>query len=1360
MSPISQVPAPIDPLLQGIRALLPKAMLRDRAMAGRKLNQLLRRHGLADGANVYKPYQINKISAPTARRADLIAELTHLASRLEQSAAEREQRFLRRPRLHYPPALPITAKRQEIVRAVRRHPVVIVSGETGCGKSTQIPKMCLEAGRGIAGKIGCTQPRRIAAITIAHRIAEELGETAGRSVGYKIRFQDRTAREGYVKIMTDGMLLAETQSDRGLTEYDTLIIDEAHERSLNIDFLLGIVRILLDVRPELKVVITSATLDTAKFSEAFRDAPVVHVGGRMYPVTVDYMPPESFSASTDEADYVEMAVRAVDRLKSRRQHGDILVFMPTEQDILETCDKLEGKHYAATTVLPLYARLPASQQGRVYSVAGPKIVVATNVAETSLTIPGIRYVIDTGLARISQYQPGTRINSLPISPVSRASADQRKGRCGRVQEGLCVRLYSEEDYEARPEFTPPEILRSNLAEVILRMVYLGLGDPARFPFVDSPHPRNIKDGYETLLELGAIEQRGRDCELAPLGRRMAPMPLDPRISRMLIEAERERCLPEVAVIASALSIRDPRERPPDKAAQADQAQAAFIHPDSDFLTLLKIWDRFHDPAENLASKSRQKKFCEEKFLSYARMREWGFVHDQILSILTEQGITAGPRQRRETSPPLYAGIHRSVLSGFLSNIAVHREKSMYQAAKGREVMIFPGSALFGKSRPWIVAAEVVRTSRLFARTAAKIDPAWLEELGGVLCRYSYSEPRWDRDRGEVRAKEKASLFGLEIVSERDVNFGPKNPEEAHRIFVNEALVEGEVKDPPPFLRHNLEIQKRVREMEEKLRRRDIMAAETAIADFYSRRLAGVYDLRGLEKRVRHVGNDDFLRMSEKDLILLPPDETELRALPDEFSLGERSFALSYKFSPGVEDDGITLRVPFGQIGAIPSEALEWGVPGQFKDKVAALIKGLPKSDRKLLMPFAETAETIVREMRLTRPSLYETMARFVKQRFGVDIPASRWAAADIPGHLKMRVAVVDPEGRELAASRNIEVLRRAGAVPFVPEQSADWKTARAKWERERLESWDFGPLPESVPVGMFMTAFPGLEPGDKGVNLRLFSQAEEALAAHLKGVETLLAARFAKDVEFLRRYLVLFEEYKKTALYFGGPEAVENGMLENIKREIFRINLRSREEFESYGETILRSLFEKSHALREAVFKILDAYGEVRRAIREVETATGPRRAAPDLCREVKEELEALLPKNFLEVYALQRLIHIPRYLEALRIRLSRGKVDYEKDRKKADQARPFVEALRRIEENNVIERGRAKPKAPEISPEKKKLIDEYRWMVEEFKVALFAPELKTAFPISPKRLALKINEIAELRQCQGAKNRQSRGPA
>jgi ATP-dependent helicase HrpA len=1298
-----------------IRALLPKAMLRDRAAASRTLLQLRQEERDAER---------------------LLSKLTAVEKSLEQSAREKDLRFRRRPAVHFPGALPITAKRHDIVRVIKDNPVLIISGETGCGKSTQIPKMCLEAGRGVGGKIACTQPRRIAAITIAHRIAEELGEPIGRSVGYKIRFQDKTAPEGYIKVMTDGMLLAETQSDHNLYEYDTLIIDEAHERSLNIDFLLGIARLLLAARPELKIIITSATLDTEKFSRAFADAPVIHVGGRMYPVDVEYMPPGSFSEGADEADYTDLAVRAVDRLKSKKHRGDILVFMPTEQDILETCEILEGKKYAATTILPLYARLPAAQQGRVYSVTGPKIVVATNVAETSLTIPGIKYVVDTGLARISQYQPGTRINSLPISPISQASADQRKGRCGRVQEGLCIRLYSEEDFESRPLFTPPEILRSNLAEVILRMLYLGLGHPSEFPFVDRPHPKNVKDGYETLLELGAASGQGRDFELTSLGRRMALMPLDPKISRMLLEAQSNGCLREVAVIASALSIRDPKERPPDKAGLADAAQASFAHPDSDFLTFLNIWDRYHSPSANLTSQNKRKKFCREHFLSFPRMREWDFVHAQIISILKEQKAALGRAEKIAMSASLYTGIHRSILSGFLSNIAVHKEKNNYAAAKGREVMVFPGSTLFNKSRPWIVAAEMVRTSRLFARTTAKIDPGWLEELGRDECRYSYSDSRWDEDRGEVRAKERVTLYGLEIVSGRDVPYGPKNPEEAHGIFVCEALVEGRVKNPPAFLRHNLNLQKRILEMEEKLRRRDIMAGEEAIAGFYSRRLAGIYDLSGLEKRICRLGSDGFLKMGEKDLLLSRPDEAELALYPDELAVEGGLFEASYRFAPGEEEDGMTLKIPQTQFESIAAEALEWGVPGYFKEKIAALIKGLPKRHRKLLVPVSDTVDIIVREMAQTDLSLFEALAKFVTKRFQADIPAAEWAHTDIPKHLKIRVEVTGPEGVTLATGRNLDELRQTASSSRIPEDSVEWRNAQAKWAREGLTSWDFGGLPESIPVGPFQTAYPGLEAGEQSAHIRLFQNREEALSSHEQGVEALLLLRFAKDLKFMRGYLVLPEEHERASLFFGGKSAVEKSLLENLRRTVFRRNLRTKEEFEAYAGTVVRALFEKGHALRETAVAILDSYQRIRRSFQSIEATSGSSKGAVQtIGQQIREELQALLPQNFLDIYPLERLQHFPRYIHSLEVRAERGKYDPEKDRKKAEQVKPFAGALNQMEQEATAR----------ISPEKKKAVEEFRWMVEEFKVSLFAPELKTAFPVSAKRLALKIKEIRQL---------------
>ncbi len=1303
-------------LSRKIRELLPLALLQDKSWAAQKLQRILqRKHGIGDRS--------------------LVQDLNFLIKKLEESARERENRLRRKPRLHFPKELPITARRHDIVRAIRQNRVVIISGETGCGKSTQIPKMCLEAGQGISGKVGCTQPRRIAAITIAHRIAEELGETLGRSVGYKIRFQDKTPHEAYIKIMTDGMLLAETQSDRMLYEYDTLIIDEAHERSLNIDFLLGIARTLVDLRPELKLIITSATLDTEKFSQAFHNAPVIHVSGRMYPVDLEYLPPESAPGDLDAADYVDLAVYAINLIKTKKRPGDILVFMPTEQDILETCERLEGKRYSGTSVLPLYARLPAAQQGRVYSVAGPKIVIATNVAETSLTIPGIRYVIDTGLARISEYQPGTRIHSLPISPVSRSSADQRKGRCGRVEAGLCIRLYSQEDYESRPQFTPPEILRSNLAEVILRMIFLRLGLPSDFPFVDKPQPKNIKDGYETLSELGATTGKPPDTELTPLGRQMAQMPLDPRISRMLLEAAKEGCVHEVAVIASVLGIRDPRERPPEKAAQADEKHGLFKNSDSDFLTLLNIWDRYHSPSGNLTSRNKQRQFCQEHFLSFTRMREWVYVHDQILSIMKEQGIPLGRTEKTEISASLYAGIHRSILSGFLSNIAVHKEKNFYEAAKGREVMVFPGSALFGKSRPWIVAAEMVRTSRLFARTAARIDPGWLEELGGDLCRYSYSEPRWDKDRGEVRATERVNLFGLEIVSGRDVPYGPVNPEEAHGIFIRKALVEGQIKEPPAFLKHNLALVQKISTMEQKLRRRDILAGDEALADFYSQRLAGVYDLSGLEKRMRAKGSDDFLRMGEKDVLLFFPDDKELALFPDEIALGDRKFSASYKFAPGDEGDGVTVKVPSALIKSLPPESLEWGAPGQFKEKVAALIKGLPKRYRKLLLPASEKAEAIVKEMTVSDPSLFKNLARFVKEKFQVDIPSTEWEKADIPIYLRTRVSVTDTFGRELASSRDLELLKKTLKPSGVAEDSPVWKKAKEQWERTGLDSWDFGPLPESILIGPFIVGYPGLEPADKGVNLRLYKTKEEAEASHIKGVEALLLPRFAKDLEFMKRYLTLPEEFATAALYFGGKSALEKGVIEALRKDIFQKNLRSKEDLESYAATIVRALFERGHAWREATLRVLDAYQKTRRTLQEIDQAGRSGRTLSALLAQIREELENLVPNNFLEIYSLERIAHLPRYLGALMLRAERASNDPQKDLKKAAQAEGFIKAFEQLQKR--ISR--------QASPEKKKAVEELRWMIEEFKVSLFAPELKTPFPISAKRLVAKLKEIGEV---------------
>jgi len=1426
--------------LRRVRGLLPRAMLRDAAEAAARMEAVARRAGRGGD------------------RKRALGELEGLVKRLEASAAERAERAARRPAVRYPRELPISARAREIVQAVGLHRAVIISGETGCGKSTQIPKMCLEAGRGVAGRIAVTQPRRIAAVTIAHRIAEELGEPLGRSVGYKIRFQDRAPRSAYIKILTDGMLLAETQADRSLREYDTLVIDEAHERSLNIDFLLGLARRLLDERPELRVVVTSATIDTEKFAAAFGGAPVIAVEGRLYPVEVRYRPPDA-ERGEDEEGYVELAVKAVHELKSTQPPGDILVFMPTEQDILEACRMFEGKRYPGTAVLPLYARLPAGQQGRVYSVSGPKIVVATNVAETSLTIPGIRYVVDTGLARISQYLPGTRVNSLPISAVSRSSADQRAGRCGRVRAGVCVRMYGEKDYEARPRFTPHEIFRSNLAEVILRMIDLRLGDPLRFPFVDRPSARMVRDGYETLVELGAIKKEeraggearaGAGYALTSQGQLMARMPLDPRLSRMLLEARRERCLEEAAVVAAALSIRDPRERPPERAGEADAAQAVFAHPESDFLTLLNVWRRFRTASEGANAKGGVRRFCREHFLSFPRMREWTLIHGQIMEIIAELrlrkigGNGAAETERKGSRGAESAGgagtagekarydaLHRAILSGLLSNIAARKERNIYTAAKGREAMLFPGSALFNRPPAWIMAAEMVKTARLYARTAARINPAWVEPLAGDLCRRHYSEPRWDRDRGEVRARERLTLFGLEVVSDRDVPYGPAAPEEAHEIFVQEALVGGKIKNPPDFLKRNLALASRIEAMEDKLRRRDLLAGKAEQAAFYRKRLEGIYDLAGLQAAIEREGggSDEFLRITEEDLLVRRPDEKELARFPDRVAVGGRSFRASYKFEPGAEDDGVTVAIPHAALAAVPVEKLEWGVSGQFEEKIAALIKGLPRRYRKLLVPVAETAQVIVEEMpRETGRSLYETLSDFVKRRFRMDIPVREWERAALPEHLRIRVAVLDGEGNTVLAGRDIAALvKKSGAPPAAPTDSAAWKAAREKWEREGLKDWDFGDIPESVPVGPLGEGYVGLEPApDRGANVKMFNDKEAALESNRRGVAALLLVKHAKDLEFMRRYLRLPEKAERAALYFGGRAALEKALHESLRREVLERDIRTEAEFRACAAGVVRALFEKGHALVKAAGEALEAYTGVRKALAEMKESRGESQTVLAFAWEIEAELGRLMPKDFLRRYGLERLGHMSRYLRALGRRVERARQGLEKDRQKAAQVGAFVAALEKLEteigqagaageimtaasaetggktgagrtasgiktagsagaaagvgnaKGNIgssasgasffgvrpheaalkaatrrrIQSGVMPPHSKAAScsrTPKRAAVEEFRWLVEEFKVSLFAPEFRTAVPVSAKRLEAKLKEIAALEKAQ-----------
>ena len=1354
--------------------------------------------------------------------------LAELEKRLKASTKKRDRRRVNLPPLRFNEALPIFAKKGEIIEAIERHPVIVVSGETGSGKTTQLPQYCLAAGRGIDGLIGCTQPRRIAATTVSRRIAEEMGQKHGEAVGYKIRFKDRTRKDGYIKIMTDGILLAETQSDRYLGAYDTIIVDEAHERSLNIDFILGILQTLVNERNDLKLIITSATIDTEKFSKAFGNAPVIEVSGRMYPVDVQYLSPDTDPSPNGELTHVELAVQAAKRVLSQSHTGDMLVFMPTEQDIRETCELLEAQTPEGTRVMPLFARLTATEQSRVFArLSRRKIIVATNVAETSITIPGIKYVIDSGLARISRYSPRTRTTSLPVVPVSRSSCDQRKGRCGRVQNGICLRLYSEDDYQARPEFTPPEIIRANLAEVILRMISLKLGDVLDFPFIDRPDLKSIKDGFNLLSELGAIVERpkakgesskvkgqrpevedrvlnaqcgmrnterkkedpsspdgfaaagrrqraenrrqkseARDqktdvgdggagvsdgksqkqVQLTDKGRLMAKIPLDPRLSRMLIEAKQERCIAETVIIAAALSIQDTRERPIDKTAEADRMHAGFDDPNSDFVTLLNIWGRYHAHRQKMKSNNQMKKFCRDHFLSFKRLREWRDIHSQILAILKEHELV-------NRQPPLkvtdrnfefdpagdrYQALHKSILSGFLSNIAQQKEKNIFRAGKGKDVMVFPGSGLFNKARPWVVAAEMVETSRVFARTVANIDNGWLEALGGDLCRRTYLEPHWEKNRGEVVALEQVSLFGLIIEPGRKVSYGKVNPSEASEIFIRGALVNGDVKKPFAFMQHNQRLIDDIIDIENRFRRRDLLIEEQHIFEFYQEQLPGIYDVRTLARVLKKKKNDRFLRLEKVALLAQNPDDEQLDQYPDRLDIENNSLECAYCFDPGKDDDGVTLKIPSALAPSVSPESIDWLVPGLYPQKIEALIKGLPKKYRRKLVPVKNTVDVIIHEMPKSRTSLISALGEFIYRRFGLDIPAAAWPEESLPDYLKMRVAITAPDGKEMQAGRDPNILQQAAAGL---EKSDELKAARVQWEKTGITRWDFGDLPESVSdtgkaTGRWI-AYPALEPSSAGsfVNIRLYRQREKALTLHLRGVAALYAILFAKDLKFLRRQLTLPADKAFMADYFGGSKNLVNQMVDRVIVDLFRKNIRSKEAFYAYVESVAPKISSTGQQLLDGLVPVLTAYHEARSQIHRLQQRSRNNRQMVSFFQDQTAELVRLVPETFITIYDKQRLDHLIRYIQAAAIRARRAAVDFEKDHAKARDIVRFTEGLNQL--LNEL--------SPRTSDKKRQAVEEYFWMIEEYKVSVFAQELKTAIPISAKRLEQKLGEIKRM---------------
>ncbi|MCU7858293.1 MAG: ATP-dependent RNA helicase HrpA, partial [Candidatus Thiodiazotropha sp. (ex Lucinoma kastoroae)] len=965
--------------------------------------------------------QLRSLRKRASRGEEYSQGLLKLWQSIKASQQRLDQRREQVPPISFPDELPICHRLDEIKQLIQAHQVIVLCGETGSGKSTQLPKICLSLGRGVSGTIGHTQPRRVAARALATRVASELGSRTGQAVGYKVRFSDRVGSHTHIKLMTDGILLAEIQQDPYLNQYDTLIIDEAHERSLNIDFIIGYLKQLIVKRPDLKLIVTSATIDPQRFSKHFNDSPIIEVSGRTYPVDVRYLPPEEGGESERDDPLQQAIVDAVDEL-AHIDRGDMLVFLSGEREIRETAETLRKHKLPATEVVPLYARLSVVEQNKVFKAhTSRRIVLATNVAETSLTVPGIRYVIDTGFARISRYSHRSKVQRLPVERISQASADQRKGRCGRISSGVCIRLYTEEDFEARQPFTEPEIQRTNLASVILQMKLLGLGEISNFPFLDPPDHRLIKDGYRVLEEMGAV---AGDQRVTRLGQQLARLPVDPRIGRMLLSAAHGHCLKEVMVIAAALSVQDPRDRPLEKQQQADEAHARYRHEQSDFLSYLSLWSEVGQQRRHL-SKHKFHRWCKQQFLSWNRVQEWHDIHTQLRGQLHEMGF-------RENSAEVgYEEVHRVLLSGLLSHIGLKSKTHDYLGARNSRFFIYPGSGLFKKQPKWVMAAELVETSKLYARTVAAIQPEWIEKAAGHLLKRNYSEPHWEKKRGQVAGYEKVTLFGITLIPRRKINFSPIDPAVSREIFIRTALVDGNFHTRAPFWRHNQELIDGIRDLEAKSRRRDILVDEERIYSFYDQQIPeGISTTPGFEKWLRTQAKDHpkQLYMREADLMREVSLRVSSEQFPDKLDINGMQLPLEYNFEPGNAADGITLIVPQDVLNQITEARLQWLVPGLLRERVISLIRGLPKTLRRSFVPVPDYADAFLADLQPSDRPLVQVLGEKLKQLSGIHIPEDAWVESEISNHLRLRLRVVDQTGESLEQGRDLVGMKRRHAT--------------------------------------------------------------------------------------------------------------------------------------------------------------------------------------------------------------------------------------------------------------------------------------------------------------------------------------------
>ncbi|MEO5874290.1 MAG: ATP-dependent RNA helicase HrpA [Streptosporangiaceae bacterium] len=1251
---------------------------------------------LRDQARLRRRLEGSRKVRDPAKRARILQDITR---QVDQGELRVAGRLAAVPKVTYPEQLPVSRLKDEILEAIRDHQVVIVAGETGSGKTTQIPKICLELGRGVTGLIGHTQPRRLAARTVGERIAEELDTEFGTTIGYKVRFTDRTNDNTLVRLMTDGILLAELQHDRLLTAYDTLIIDEAHERSLNIDFILGYLRQLLPRRPDLKVIITSATIDPGRFSRHFDDAPVIEVSGRTFPVEVRYRPVPS-----DDTDQAEAICAAVDEL-SLEAPGDILVFLSGEREIRDAADALTKKQYKGTEVLPLYARLSNAEQHRVFSPhRGRRIVLATNVAETSVTVPGIKYVIDPGTARVSRYSHRLKVQRLPIEAVSQASANQRKGRCGRTSDGICIRLYEEEDFDGRPEFTDPEILRTNLASVILQMTALNLGDIAKFPFLDPPDRRNIKDGLDLLHELNALDGRQ---ELTEIGRKLARLPLDPRMGRMILEADRNGCVNEVMIIAAALSIQDPRERPSDKQQAADEKHARFKDPASDFASFLKLWEYVKDQQKALSS-SQFRRTVKSEYLHYLRIREWQDLVGQLRQISRDLDLTFNDL------PGDPYKIHVSLLSGLLSHIGLwDPEKRDFLGARNARFGIFPGSGLFKKPPRWVMSAELVETSRLWARVNAKIEPDWVEPLAGHLVKRNYSEPHWEKSQAAVMALEKVTLYGVPIVTARKVNYGRIDPELARDLFIRSALVEGDWETHHKFFHANRRLLEEVGELEERARRRDIVVDDETLVDFYDERIpddvvSGAHFDSWWKQTQRE--QPDLLSFEKSMLINDAAGAVTEADYPDAWRQGQLIFKLTYQFEPGADADGVTVHIPLDLLNQVTDEGFDWMVPGLRLDLVTALIRALPKQTRVNFVPAPDYARRVLERITARQGTLLDALERELRAMSGITVARESWQPQAISDHLRMTFRVLDRRRRKVAEGKDLAELKRG----LAPRQQATLAQA-VGIERQGLTAWDFGALPRLHEQGR-LKAYPALVDEGATVAIRTYGTEQEQQRAMWLGTRRLILLNAPSPVKYLQGKLTNQAKLALATNPYGNVQKLFEDCVAAAADKLITDRggpVWVAEEFQRLYDLVRADLVDTSAEVVARVERVLAAAQAVERRLKSTSSLV----LVPSL-NDVRTQLTGLIHPGFVTGTGYDRLPDLLRYLRALEVRLGRLAENPNRDRQLMVQ----IDAVQRAWEQA------GKPA-------------EVRWMIEELRVSYFAQSLGTRFPVSDKRIMKAITE-------------------